>query len=107
MEKEVEIRVLLRRYWANYRNEVIEPHSSFTTRRQIIERAVKVAKDYEEHARLLGVPEDMLLIHAEVARALSIEKFGKPLSGREIRKRVMARCPGIYSLDELGDRVGA
>jgi len=92
---------LLCTHWAAYRSLVIEPHTRNTTLDEVKTRQFKLEIEFWAEARRLDITAGMLIDHADAAQASAIRKYGRIIDAAEIRRRVVARCPEIYRLDEL------
>ena len=79
---------------------VIEPHTRNTTLDEVKTRQFKLEIDYWAEARRLDITPGMLIDHADACAASAIRKYGRIIDAAEIRRRVVARCPEIYRLDE-------
>jgi hypothetical protein len=100
---EHQIDKLLCRHWAAYRAMVIEPHTRNTKLDEVKSRQFKLEIDFWAEAKRLDITPGMLIDHADAAQASAIRKYGRIIDAAEIRRRVVARCPEIYRLDEQRD----
>lgn len=91
---------LLCKHWAAYRSVVIEPHTRNTQLEEVKTRQFKLEIEFWAEAGRLDITPGMLIDHADACAASAIRKYGRIIDAAEIRRRVVARCPEIYRLDE-------